>query len=67
MASLTQFDTYKNKLSGKASFFQPGWVLEDRDHLDGTLSFSVIQKKPLGDPVWLTSVDVFFGPTQVKH
>lgn len=60
VASLTQFDTCKNKLAGKA-FRGPGWVSEDSDHLDGTISFSVIQKKLLGDPLWLTSADVFLA------
>ena len=61
VASLTQFDTCKNKLAGKA--FLPSRVgfWEDSDHLDGTISFSLIQKKPLGDPLWLTSADVFLA------
>lgn len=37
------------------------WVSEDGDHLDGTFSSSVIQKKRLGDPLWLASVDVFLA------
>lgn len=60
VASLTQFDTCKNKLAGKA-FRRPGLVLGDSDHLDGTFSFSVIQKKLLRDPLWLTSADIFLA------
>ena len=50
VASLTHFDTCKNKLSGKA-YCHPGWVSGDGDHLDGAISFSMIQKKQLGDPL----------------